>query len=109
MVLLQNIQERLYQHKSKLQKGHTKKYNLHKLVYFEKYDTIVYAIKREKQLKNWQRNWKIELVKKYNPNLHDLFKLIFYEDTRFIMIENDYKDMHYQIPCDIQRKCDSVS
>jgi putative endonuclease len=68
-----NIIKRIYEHKNKLTDGFTKKYNLKKLVYYEIYDDINEAIKREKQLKSWKREWKIELVEKINNNWNDLY------------------------------------
>ena len=50
-----------------------KRYNLTKLVYFEEFQYIDKAIAREKQLKNWHRDWKIELIEKENPNWDDLY------------------------------------
>lgn len=63
---------RLYEHKNKLIPGFTKKYNIHKLVYFEKTTDVKAAIQREKRLKKWNREWKFELIKTNNPNLNDL-------------------------------------
>ena len=68
-----NIKRRIYEHKNKLIKGFTNKYNLVKLIYFEEYKDIIEAIKREKQLKNWHRDWKINLIKSKNKELKDLF------------------------------------
>ena len=59
-----NLLRRLYEHKNKLLEGFTKKYNVNKLVYFEQTSDINEAIKREKILKKWNREWKIELIKK---------------------------------------------
>ena len=67
-----NLNRRIFEHKNKLIEGHTHKYNLDKLVYFEKYSSIVEAINREKNLKNWKRDWKVKLIKTYNPNMIDL-------------------------------------
>ena len=67
-----NIQKRIYEHKNKLIEGFTSKYNLNKLVYIETTTSIEDAIKREKQLKNWHRKWKINLIKEINPNFNDL-------------------------------------
>ena len=67
-----DLKRRIFEHKQKLIEGHTKKYSLNKLVYFEKYNFIVDAIKREKNLKNWKRKWKIELIKQCNPKMTDL-------------------------------------
>ena len=54
--------------------GFTKKYKVNKLVYFEKSNDVKYAIYREKQSKKWNRQWKIELIEKQNPNWNDLAK-----------------------------------
>lgn len=67
-----NLARRIFEHKNKLIEGFSKKYNLTKLVYFEQTDNIESAIKREKQLKNWHRDWKINLIKKFNNNWDDL-------------------------------------
>jgi len=71
-----NIIKRVYHHKHKLVDGFTKKYNLTKLVYYEVYETIDEAIKREKQLKNWKREWKINLIESVNPQWLDLYDSI---------------------------------
>jgi len=71
-----NIIKRVYHHKNKLVDGFTKKYNLTKLVYYEVYETIDEAIKREKQLKNWKREWKINLIGSVNPQWLDLYDSI---------------------------------
>ena len=71
-----NIIKRVYHHKNKLVDGFTKKYNLTKLVYYEVYETIDEAIKREKQLKNWKREWKINLIESVNPQWLDLYDSI---------------------------------
>ncbi len=67
-----NLEKRIFEHKNKLSKGFSAKYNLSKLVYFEEFSDIKDAIMREKQLKNWHREWKINLIKSKNPNLDDL-------------------------------------
>lgn len=67
-----NLQKRLYEHKNSILKGFTQKYNISKLVYYEQISSIENAIKREKQLKNWHRQWKIDLIKKLNPDFKDL-------------------------------------
>ncbi len=61
--------------------GFSKKYHLHKLLYYEKFDTIEEAIKREKQLKNWHRKWKLDLTKTQNPQLKDLYSEVIEEDS----------------------------
>ena len=65
---------RVYQHKIKEVSGFTSRYNVTKLVYYEEYNDIYQAIRREKQLKNWHRQWKINLVKKSNLHFKDLAK-----------------------------------
>ena len=64
---------RVYEHKNDLIDGFTKKYGVHRLVYYEQYDEIVNAIQREKRLKKWNRQWKIELIEKENPEWKDLY------------------------------------
>lgn len=63
---------RVYEHKNKLVDGFTKKYNLMKLVHFESTNEIHNALIREKQLKNWYRDWKINLINEHNPEWRDL-------------------------------------
>ena len=63
---------RIFEHKNKLVEGFTKKYNLWKLVYYEATNDIESAINREKQLKNWHRGWKINLIDQFNPDWKDL-------------------------------------
>lgn len=72
-----NLVRRVYEHKNNLTEGFTKKYGLKKLLYFEKFYSIGEAVIREKQLKHWNRKWKLELIEQFNPNYDDLFdKLI---------------------------------
>lgn len=61
-----DLVKRIFRHKMGLGGGFTKKYGTNKLVYYEKFDDIVKAIEREKQLKNWRREWKIKLVESVN-------------------------------------------
>ncbi len=65
---------RVYEHKPNLIAGFTSKYNVHRLVYYEQFDNIEYAIHREKRLKKWNRKWKLALIEKENPNWNDLYK-----------------------------------
>ncbi len=67
-----DIKRRMYEHKNKLLDGFSNNYNLNKLVYVETTESIEDAIKREKQLKRWHRDWKINLIKKTNPEFIDL-------------------------------------
>ncbi|WP_082038299.1 GIY-YIG nuclease family protein [Vibrio jasicida] len=66
------LPQRIWQHKNGVVEGFTKKYNVHKLVYFELFEDMVAAINREKQLKQWKREWKLDLVRKTNPDFLDL-------------------------------------
>src|SRR3989344_477030 len=68
-----NLIQRVYQHRNNLIKGFTAKYSLHKLVYYETLDTIELAIIREKQIKDMNRIDKLEMVRKVNPELRDLW------------------------------------
>lgn len=69
-----NLLRRMYEHKNNLVDGFTKKYQLHHLVYYEVRESIETAIIREKQLKKWNRSWKIHLIEKKNPEWKDLYK-----------------------------------
>ena len=71
-----NLVKRIYEHKNKFVKGFTEKYAVDKLGYFEIYEDIEQAIEREKQIKKWNRNWKIKLIEKENPNWEDLYNEI---------------------------------
>ena len=66
------MQKRIYEHKNKLVKGFSEKYNLCKLVYYEETNDIKLAIAREKQLKIWRRQWKVNLITSENPGFVDL-------------------------------------
>ena len=68
-----NLLKRVWEHKNNFIDGFTKKYNVHMLVYFEETSEIESAIQREKQLKTWKRNWKLELIEKGNPEWRDLY------------------------------------
>lgn len=67
-----NLPRRMQEHKNKTLLGFSSKYNLTKLVYFEQTENIISAIEREKQLKNWHREWKVNLVDEKNPTWKDL-------------------------------------
>jgi len=69
-----NLLKRVSEHKNNLIQGFTQKYNIHVLVYYELYGDINSAIGREKQLKKWKRQWKINLIEKDNPDWSDLFE-----------------------------------
>ena len=65
--------KRIEEHKNKNFDGFTKKYNVDKLVYYESVNDADMAIEGEKNLKNWKRDWKIQLIEKYNPEWKDLY------------------------------------
>jgi putative endonuclease len=67
-----NLERRIYEHKNKLIKGFTEKYNLNKLVYFEDTEDVVAAISREKEIKKWRREKKNHLVNRMNARWKDL-------------------------------------
>ena len=68
-----NLIKRVWEHKSKLVEGFTKKYNVNKLCYYECFDNITKAIEREKQLKNFSRKKKLDLIEMNNPEWIDLY------------------------------------
>ena len=67
-----NLERRLYEHKNKLVKGFTSKYNVNKLVYFDHTEDVISAITREKEIKGWKRDKKNKLVASMNPEWKDL-------------------------------------
>ncbi|MBI3583592.1 MAG: GIY-YIG nuclease family protein [Nitrospinae bacterium] len=67
-----DLARRMFEHKNKLVEGFSYKYNIKKLVYYEWTNDVKSAIKREKQLKNWHRDWKINLITQSNPEWKDL-------------------------------------
>ncbi|OPY85391.1 MAG: GIY-YIG nuclease superfamily protein [Smithella sp. PtaU1.Bin162] len=68
-----NLVKRIYEHKNDLVDGFTKEYAVHNLVYFETTESVESAIAREKQLKKWNRAWKIRLIEKNNSEWRDLY------------------------------------
>ncbi|HBO16881.1 MAG TPA: endonuclease [Candidatus Moranbacteria bacterium] len=68
-----NLKNRIFQHKEKIVEGFTKKYNIDKLVYFEQTEDVQSALRREKQLKKWNRDWKLRLIEEKNPQWKDLY------------------------------------
>ena len=71
-----NLKRRIYEHKNGLVDGFTKKYNVHKLVYFDYTTDVHSAISREKQIKGWTRAKKDALINGFNPNWQDLYDMI---------------------------------
>ena len=68
-----NLIQRVWQHKNNLVEGFTKRYGTHTLVWYEAHDTMESAITREKRIKEWKRDWKLELITKGNPEWRDLY------------------------------------
>jgi len=71
-----DLVKRVYEHKNGLADGFTKKYKVHHLVYFELHEDMYAAISREKQIKKWNRAWKLDLIEKSNPEWKDLYESI---------------------------------
>ena len=67
-----DLRRRVFDHKAGTTGGFTSKYGLHRLVYAERYDNIVSAIQREKNIKHWPRAWKVRLIGRDNPGWDDL-------------------------------------
>ncbi|MBF0465441.1 MAG: GIY-YIG nuclease family protein [Nitrospirae bacterium] len=67
-----DLLKRVYEHKSDIVDGFTKKYKVHTLVYYETMNDITVAIEREKQIKRWKRLWKINLIAENNPDWKDI-------------------------------------
>ena len=67
-----DIERRMFEHKHEIVEGFTKKYKLYKLMYFEQFQYVGDTIKREKQLRNWNRQWKIDLIETDNKEWKDL-------------------------------------
>jgi putative endonuclease len=72
-----NLPQRIWQHKTKVTKGFTEKYNLNKIVWYEAHADIMSAIQREKALKAWKRDWKIRIIEEMNPLWRDLYVDLF--------------------------------
>jgi putative endonuclease len=86
-----NLNVRVFQHKYRVnEKSFTAKYQCNKLVYYETYDCIQYAIKREKQFKNWKRAWKDALILKGNPERIDL-AASWFEDGEWDFLKKSIK------------------
>jgi putative endonuclease len=74
-----DLLERVYAHKNDIVKGFTRKYGVHSLVYYEQCDDFDAALQREKQIKEWRRKWKLELIEKFNPRWQDLYEKLITE------------------------------
>ena len=71
-----DLPSRIAQHKAKVVRGFTEKFNVDRLVWFEAHGNAEAAITREKQIKRWRRDWKVELIEKDNPEWRDLYETI---------------------------------
>ena len=71
-----NLVQRIWQHKEEQVDGFTKRHGLKSLVWYEQHEDVQQAILREKQIKNWNRIWKIELIESGNPKWNDLYETI---------------------------------
>ena len=71
-----DLVKRIWEHKNNRVEGFTKRYNVHRLVWYELHDSMESAITREKRLKNWKRKWKLELIESSNPNWQDMYHTI---------------------------------
>jgi len=69
-----DLLRRVYEHKNDFVKGFTSKYGVHQLVFYEQCESHESAVTREKQIKEWQRKWKLELIEKVNPLWQDLYE-----------------------------------
>jgi putative endonuclease len=76
-----NIVKRVWEHKNGVVAGFTQRYGVHTLVWFEHHPTMESAIKREKCIKAWKRQWKLNLIVKNNENWHDLYESISHLDS----------------------------
>lgn len=72
-----NLVQRVYEHRNNLVEGFTKQYGVHQLVYYEMVETAQAAIIREKRMKKWKRQWKINLIEEENPEWEDLYEGLF--------------------------------
>ncbi len=71
-----NLQKRIWEHKNNVVEGFTKKYFVHRLVYFVQTTDVYSALVREKQLKKWKRDWKVRLIEEENPYWKDLYETL---------------------------------
>ena len=69
-----DLPKRAWGHKNNLVEGFTKRYSIHRLVYYELHEDMASALTREKQMKKWNRGWKLELIEKQNPDWRDLWE-----------------------------------
>ena len=72
-----DLPKRVYEHRQGLIEGFTSRYGVQQLVFYEIHETMLDAIQREKRLKKWNREWKIRLIERFNPNWRDLYGDLF--------------------------------
>ena len=70
------LAKRIWEHKSDMLEGFTKRYGIHRLVWYELHESMESAIEQEKRLKKWRRSWKLELIQTTNPDWRDLYDTI---------------------------------
>lgn len=68
-----DLARRVYEHRQGAMAGFTKRYGVKRLVYLEPFDDVEHALQRERQIKKWNRGWKLELIEKTNPQWLDLY------------------------------------
>jgi putative endonuclease len=68
-----DLTKRVWEHKNDLVEGFTKRYSVHRLIWYELHNSMESAIKREKSMKEWKRAWKLELIESANPDWEDLY------------------------------------
>jgi putative endonuclease len=71
-----DLTKRVWEHKNDLVEGFTKRYSVHRLIWYELHNSMESAIKREKSMKEWKRAWKLELIESANPDWEDLYHRI---------------------------------
>ena len=71
-----DLVKRIWLHKNNMVEGFTKRYSVHRLVWYELHESMESAITREKRLKNWKRQWKLKLIESSNPEWQDLYHSI---------------------------------
>ena len=94
-----NLRRRVAEHKMHINQGFTNKYNVDKLVYYEVYDRLEDGVRREKQLKNWQRAWKEKLISDLNPKWRDLAEDVGV-DTEYIQAVKEAYEYGQYVPGD---------
>lgn len=94
--LTNSLIERVYEHKQNLIPGFTRRYNVHRLVYYERFRDIHSAITREKRIKKWKRQWKINLIESTNPDWEDLYDMI---NRPYVSIPESKKNINHCHSC----------